>query len=457
MITDNKILHGKILIVDDEPANIELLSQTLRGVGYTSLRSTMDPREVCGIFEEFRPDLILLDLNMPHMDGFQVMQRLKKIDPNNSALILVLTAYQENATRLRALESGAQEFLTKPIDLAEVICRIQIMLEVKKLRSEIATLDKEEFPVLGKSPGIIRLKQIIRTVANSNADVLLFGETGTGKDLVAGCLHNLSDRKNKNFVAINCGAIPESIIESELFGYESGAFTGANTRRIGKFEYADGGTVFLDEIESLPIDLQVKFLRVLQERTVERLGSNELHPIDVRVIAATKVDLKEASDQGKFRQDLYYRLNVVEINLPPLRERQEDISLLFQHFVLQACSRHNLPIPSLSKGLMGQLSSNKWEGNIRELKNEAEKYVLGMGLGLSDLTGDKNKESFDRTTGKNSLTLTEQMNIFEKNIIEEELLRQGGSIKNTHASLGIPRQTLVDKMKKYSIDKKDFK
>lgn len=457
MITDNKILHGKILIVDDEPANIELLSQTLRGVGYTSLRSTMDPREVCGIFEEFRPDLILLDLNMPHMDGFQVMQRLKKIDPNNSALILVLTAYQENATRLRALESGAQEFLTKPIDLAEVICRIQIMLEVKKLRSEIATLDKEEFPVLGKSPGIIRLKQIIRTVANSNADVLLFGETGTGKDLVAGCLHNLSDRKNKNFVAINCGAIPESIIESELFGHESGAFTGANTRRIGKFEYADGGTVFLDEIESLPIDLQVKFLRVLQERTVERLGSNELHPIDVRVIAATKVDLKEASDQGKFRQDLYYRLNVVEINLPPLRERQEDISLLFQHFVLQACSRHNLPIPSLSKGLMGQLSSNKWEGNIRELKNEAEKYVLGMGLGLSDLTGDKNKESFDRTTGKNSLTLTEQMNIFEKNIIEEELLRQGGSIKNTHASLGIPRQTLVDKMKKYSIDKKDFK
>lgn len=457
MITDNKILHGKILIVDDEPANIELLSQTLRGVGYTSLRSTMDPREVCGIFEEFRPDLILLDLNMPHMDGFQVMQRLKKIDPNNSALILVLTAYQENATRLRALESGAQEFLTKPIDLAEVICRIQIMLEVKKLRSEIATLDKEEFPVLGKSPGIIRLKQIIRTVANSNADVLLFGETGTGKDLVAGCLHNLSDRKNKNFVAINCGAIPESIIESELFGHESGAFTGANTRRIGKFEYADGGTVFLDEIESLPIDLQVKFLRVLQERTVERLGSNELHPIDVRVIAATKVDLKEASDQGKFRQDLYYRLNVVEINLPPLRERQEDISLLFQHFVLQACSRHNLPIPSLSKGLMGQLSSNKWEGNIRELKNEAEKYVLGMGLGLSDLTGDKNKESFDRTTGKDSLTLTEQMNIFEKNIIEEELLRQGGSIKNTHASLGIPRQTLVDKMKKYSIDKKDFK
>ncbi len=454
MTTENKILRGKILIVDDEPANIDLLSQTLKGVGYTSLRSTMDPREVFKIFEEFKPDLILLDLNMPHMDGFQVMAKLKEIDPNNSTLILVLTAYQENATRLRALESGAHEFLTKPIDLAEVICRIQIMLEVKKLRSEITMLGKKEFPILGKSPSIVRLKQIIHTVANSNTDVLLLGETGTGKDLVAGCLHDLSDRKDKNFVAINCGAIPETIIESELFGHEAGAFTGANSRRIGKFEHADGGTVFLDEIESLPYDLQVKFLRVLQERTVERLGSNELHPIDIRVIAATKVDLKEASDKGEFRQDLYYRLNVVEIALPPLRERQEDISLLFQHFVLQACSRHNLPTPSLSKGLISQLCSNKWEGNIRELMNEAEKYVLGLGLGLSDLTAEI--DSINKTSGNDSLTLTEQMNLYEKQIIEEELLRQGGSIKNAHAALGIPRQTLVDKMKKYSIDKKDF-
>ena len=457
MVTENKVLSGKILIVDDEPDNIALLRQTLQGVGYTSLRSTEDPREVVGVFEEFKPDLILLDLNMPHMDGFQVMNKLKEVDPDSSALILILTAYQDNKTRLRALESGAQEFLTKPIDLAELICRIQIMLEVKNLRSEISKFGKEDFPVLGKSPGMVRLKQIIQTIANSNTDVLLFGETGTGKDLVASCLHNLSDRRDKNFVAINCGAIPETIIESELFGHEEGAFTGANSCRIGKFEYADGGTVFLDEIESLPLDLQVKFLRVLQERSLERLGSNKLRPIDVRVIAATKVDLKEASDKGRFRQDLYYRLNVVQIALPPLRERKEDISLLFQHFVLQACSRHNLPLPSISTGLINQLNSNNWEGNIRELKNEAEKYVLGMGLGLADLTNDKNKDPLNTMETNSSLTLTERMNIFEKKIIEEEFLRQKGNIKNTHAALGIPRQTLVDKMKKYSIDKKDFR
>jgi len=284
MATQNKILQGKILIVDDEPNNVALLEQTLQGVGYSSVRSTMDSRKVCDIFEEFKPDIILLDLNMPHMDGFQVMQKLKKIDPKSSASILVLTSLHENETRWRALQAGAQEFLTKPIDLAEVICRIQIMLEIKKLRLEIAATEIDEFPILGKSPAIVRLKEVIHTLANCNTDVLLLGETGTGKDLVAKCLHDLSDRKDKNFVAINCGAIPESIIESELFGHEAGAFTGANTRRIGKFEYADEGTVFLDEIESMSVDLQVKLLRVLQERTVERVGSNESIPIDVRII-----------------------------------------------------------------------------------------------------------------------------------------------------------------------------
>jgi two-component system, NtrC family, C4-dicarboxylate transport response regulator DctD len=457
VVLQNKTLQGKILIVDDEPNNVTLLEYTLKKVGYSSLRSTTDSRKVVGIIEEFKPDLILLDLHMPHMDGFQVMEAIKKNDPNSSVSILVLTALQESETRWKALQAGAQEFLTKPIDLAEVICRIQIMLEIRKLRLEIASTEKEEFPVIGKSPAIVRLKEVIHTLANCSADVLLLGETGTGKDLVAKCLHDQSDRKEKNFVAINCGALPETIIESELFGHEAGAFTGANTRRIGKFEYANGGTVLLDEIESMPIDLQVKLLRVIQERTVERLGSNQSIPIDVRIIAATKVDLKEASDKGKFRQDLYYRLNVVQIDLPPLRERQEDIALLFQHFILQACSRHNLSTPTLSKGLMSQLLSKKWEGNIRELKNEAEKHVLGMGLGLSGLTTESHETSPENKSNDLSLTLTEQMDAFEKNIVEQELLSQEGNIKNTHAALGIPRQTLVDKMKKYGFDKKNFR
>ncbi len=223
-------------------------------------------------------------------------------------------------------------------------------MELRELRAEVSNQNNIENQIIGKSESIKRLRHVVQNVAQSHADILLLGETGTGKDLIAKCLHQNSKRKERNFVAINCGAIPESIIESELFGHESGAFTGAIKTRIGKFEFANQGTVFLDEIESMPLNLQVKLLRVLQERTVERMGSNKLISLDIRVIAATKIDLKEASKTGQFREDLYYRLNMVEIKIQPLRDRKEDIPILFQHFVAEVCKDTINPFPNYPKG-----------------------------------------------------------------------------------------------------------
>ncbi|HCH0242621.1 TPA: sigma-54-dependent Fis family transcriptional regulator, partial [Vibrio parahaemolyticus] len=285
-------------------------------------------------------------------------------------------------------------------------------------------------------------------IADTDADILLFGETGTGKELIARSLHEQSSRRNNNFVAVNCGAVPENLIESELYGHEKGAFTGADSRRIGKFEFAQGGTLFLDEIESMPIQAQIRLLRVLQERVIERVGSNELLPLDIRVVAATKVDLKRAAEQGTFRQDLYYRLNVVTLDLPPLRERKEDIPALFHHFLLVAASRYGKSSPSLSAQDLAQLMAHDWPGNVRELRNAAERFVL---LGKLIQLGEPS--SIPASTS----SLAEQVAEFEKAAIENALLENNGSIKQTMEQLNVPRKTLYDKMQRYQIDKELYK
>ncbi|RKZ33873.1 MAG: sigma-54-dependent Fis family transcriptional regulator, partial [Gammaproteobacteria bacterium] len=275
------------------------------------------------------------------------------------------------------------------------------------------------------------------------------GETGTGKELVARCLHQQSHRRGRQFVAINCGAVPESIIESELFGHEAGAFTGAKTRRIGKFEFADGGTLFLDEIESMPLALQVRLLRVLQERVIERLGANESIPVDIRVVAAAKVDLREMASRGAFREDLYYRLDVIQIPLPSLRERPEDIPLLFQHFVLRASARYRREPPLVPATVLQQLATREWPGNVRELQNTADRYVL---------SGDAGIGLFPQAPGADGVAsnLPGQVEQFEKGLITQELERQKGNIKATHTALGLPRKTLYEKMRKYGLQRKDF-
>ncbi|MFT5706390.1 MAG: two-component system C4-dicarboxylate transport response regulator DctD [Oceanospirillaceae bacterium] len=264
-------------------------------------------------------------------------------------------------------------------------------------------------------------------------------------------MHEHSKRRDHKFVAINCGAVPESLIESELFGHEKGAFTDAKSRRIGKFEYANGGTVFLDEIESMPLVLQVKLLRVIEERSIERLGSNESVQLNLRIVAATKVDLKALAEQGLFREDLYYRLNVVKVEIPPLRRRKDDIPLLFQHFSIIASTQYGRDIQELSREHMGALMSHDWPGNIRELRNIAERNIL---------LGEHCTFDFDNqliTQDPAVLNLAEQVGQFEKLLIHTELSKCGGSIRDTQESLDLPRKTLYDKMKKYGLDKKDYK
>lgn len=406
--------------------------------------------------------IIISDVIMPGMDGITMMKRIQEIDQDLP--VILITGQGDIPTAVQAIREGAYDFLEKPFSgevLLEVVHRAmekrQLVQEVRVLRKEVNNQQESNFRIIGKSPIMGRLREMITSLAGSDTDVLIFGETGTGKDLVARCLHENSPRKDNNFVSINCGAIPENIIESELFGHEAGSFTGANHRRIGKFEHAHGGTVFLDEIESMPLHLQVQLLQVLQDRVIYRVGSNDPIPVDVRVVAATKTDLKQAFKENKFRKDLYYRLNVLQMYIPPLRERMEDIPLLFNHFVSEIGWRYKVSVLAPPAGdFMQKLMAQPWEGNVRELKNEAEKYVLQL---IMDIPGQN--ECFapfsDNSFSKNGeMTLNDQLTAFEKTIIEQELIRQNGDIKNTYLALGVPRQTLYYKIQKYGLNRKHY-
>jgi len=326
--------------------------------------------------------------------------------------------------------------------------RRTLVLENRNLRVELMANSALGPRIIGRSQEMCRLRATIARLADTGADVLVLGETGTGKELVARSLHEHSRRRDRNFVAVNCGAVPDTMIESELFGHEAGAFTGAKSRRIGKIEHAQGGTLFLDEIESMPLSAQVRLLRVLQERAIERLGSNQLRPIDFRVVAATKVDLLEAAGTGTFREDLYYRLNVVTLHIPPLRERRDDIPLLFHHFLLVAQDRFQCDAPFPDPAEVAHLLGYDWPGNVRELRNLTERYVLlgeSFGWSLQELVAGAPR------------SLPEQVECFEKSLITQALAASKGCIKDTMTALGIPRKTLYDKMQKYGLSKEDYK
>ena len=317
---------------------------------------------------------------------------------------------------------------------------------------------------------MVRLKAAVAQIAATDADCLIEGETGTGKEVVARALHRLSPRRTGPFVALNCGALPENIMESELFGHESGSFTGASRRRVGKLEHASGGILFLDEIESMPLSLGVRLLRVLQERVVERLGSNTPIPLDIRVVAATKSDLKALAAEGRFREDLYYRLNVVTLPLPPLRERPQDIPLLFTHFAQRAATRHGRPAPTLDPGLSAELSARHWPGNVRELMNAAERWVLGYApdLGRPSQAPSPGRESSPGTeSGPGQATgdpvpdagptLTEQLAAFEKTVLEQALTASGGNVTAACRRLGVARKTFYDKLARYGLRREQFR
>lgn len=451
--------RGKIIFVDDEKEIRLARAQTLELAGYEVLAFDSAEKALKHISPEW-PGILVSDIKMPGIDGLSFMKEVLQIDPGLP--VILITGHGNVPMAVEAIHNGAYDFIEKPCPtetFLETIHRAMekrfLVLENRTLKNQLDSQKDLHVQIIGESPSLDRVRRIIDSIAQTDADILILGETGTGKELVARCLHHQSARARGQFVAVNCGALPETIIESELFGHEPGAFTGANEVRIGKFEYAHRGTLFLDEIESMPMPLQVKILRTLQERSLERLGSNETRSIDIRVLAATKIDLKEACAQGKFREDLFYRLNVAQIAIPPLRERTGDIPMLFRHFVLQACRKYKYPVPEIPGECVQRLMTEKWPGNIRELKNEAERFVLGQAIG--DAAAFNNPEGLlIQRNSESANSLNDQVGAFEKILIEQELFRQKGDIKKTHTALGLPRQTLYDKMGKYQIKRDQY-
>lgn len=398
------------------------------------------------------PYVVVTDIRLPGINGQQLLNSIKVRDEDLP--VILITGHGDISMAVQSMHDGAYDFIEKPFSndrlidtVKRAIERRKLTLENQKLKRALKANQTLGPRIIGNTNSIQDLRDTITHIADTNADILLFGETGTGKELVARSLHEQSSRREQNFVAVNCGAVPENLIESELYGHEKGAYTGADSLRVGKFEYAQGGTLFLDEIESMPMQAQIRLLRVLQERQIERIGSNQSIGLDIRVIAATKTDLKDAASQGTFRQDLYYRLNVVTLDLPPLRERKEDIPALFHHFLLVAAARYGKAATSLPSTDLQALLAHDWPGNVRELRNAAERFVL---LGKLNQLGEATKP-------KSQLGLAEQVADFEKALIEQALSSHDGSIKDTMSALNLPRKTLYDKMQKFGINKDSFK
>ncbi|MFN2331128.1 MAG: sigma-54-dependent transcriptional regulator [Halomonas sp.] len=447
-----------VIIIDDEPHLRISAGQTLELAGYLP-EPYPSAEEALAVLAPDFPGVVVSDIRMPGMDGMALLREVRLRDPDLP--VILITGHGDISTAVEAMREGAWDFLEKPFAaerLIEVVRRgvvkRHLSLENRELKAELEAQQSALGPrLVGRTQAIQRLASMVQRISQVDADVLVFGETGAGKDLVARAIHERSRRASRPFVAINCGAVPESIIESELFGHEKGAFTGAVERRIGKFEYANHGTVFLDEIESMPLALQVKLLRVLQERSVERLGSNVPVPLDIRVIAATKVDLKAAAETGVFREDLYYRLNVVTLPVPPLRERREDIPLLFQHFAVVAANRSGLEAPPLDAAGISALLAHDWPGNVRELRNLAERYVL---LGVAfDYRLEALLEGAESEAGE--FALPQQVELFEKSLIDQALARQRGRVTEVAEQLGLPRKTLYDKLRKYGLRAEDYR
>ena len=436
--------QATVLLIDDEEDLRGSLSQGLELSGQEVFASDK-PEEALERIKRDYYGVLVTDIRMPGNDGFQVMKRAFEIDP--ALPVVLITGHGDVPLAVEAMRAGAYDFLEKPFSvshLASVVERAldkrRLVLENRKLREELADRSGLESRLVGRTAAMDLLRRNVTALASTDADVLILGETGSGKEVVSRALHDEGPRKDKPFVALNCGALPAEIIESELFGHEKGAFTGASGQRIGKLEHAHGGTVFLDEIESMPLELQVKLLRVIETRSIERLGSNKPIELDVRFIAATKEDLEAAGKDGRFRLDLFYRLNVVNVTIPPLRERLEDIPLLFQHLAVEARARYRREIPDISDAYLADLMAREWSGNVRELRNVADRFVLGLELQPEPQSAP-------------GASLFDQVASYERALIAAELKRNGAAIKPTYENLGLSRKALYEKMRKYGLGK----
>ncbi|HEV2896769.1 MAG TPA: sigma-54 dependent transcriptional regulator [Pseudaminobacter sp.] len=436
-----------VLLVDDEDELRRSAAQSLDLAGF-SVRDFAGAERALDFITQGFNGVVVTDIRMPGMDGMTLMARIRDIDPDIP--VILATGHGDVQLAVRAMREGAYDFVEKPFTgqhladmAARALDRRRLVLENRQLRAVAGKRDDIEARLPGRTQAMIDLRYRLRAVAGTDADVLIIGDTGTGKEVTARALHDLSSRAARPFVAINCAALPATLIESELFGHEAGAFPGAMRTRFGKFEHARGGTVLLDEIGSMPVDLQAKLLRVIQERVITRLGSNEALPLDVRFVATSKADLEAEVAAGRFRADLLYRLNVVTLRLPSLSARREDVPLLFLQLVSEAAARYRRDDIEVPQRVVAEIERRDWPGNVRELRNAADRYVLGLGLQLSD--------DDDATASR----LAERVADFEKGVIAGALSAHGGSLKPVYETLGISRKTLYEKMQKYGLDKRD--
>jgi DNA-binding NtrC family response regulator len=453
---------ARILIAEDDDASRQLLIDYLQQEGY-EVEGVPDGEAALSKIQSQITDVLITDLKMPKLDGMSLLSKVKRENP--AIAVLVMTGYASVNTAVKAMKLGAEDYITKPVNLEELRILLHKAIEKQAIKSENVILKqqlKDRYPfqdIVGQSELMEKVFQLIEKIADSDSTVIVYGESGTGKELLARAIHCLSHRSNKPLVPVNCGAIPEELLESELFGHEKGAFTGAHKARIGRFEVADGGTIFLDEIGDMSPNLQVKILRVLQQREFEKVGSVYPIKVDIRVIAATHRDLEKAVAEGKFREDLFYRLNVIPVVLPPLRERKSDIPLLISYFIDQFNKTKGKEISEISSEALECFMKHNWPGNIRELQNMIERLVILKDSGVIEagdlpdrlLNGPRQNLLSSVCLQEEGACFSTMVTDFEKQLIHQALRKTSG-VKNKAAKLlNMNRTTLVEKMKKLQI------
>lgn len=445
--------NQQVMLIDDDQDLLEEIADTLELEGHKVVTYARADLALPHITSQFN-GVIVCDIRMPKMTGLELLDHCTQLDPKLP--IIMITGHGQVAEATMAMKAGAYDFLEKPVSpdrllttLSRALERRQLALEVRALKGMVGENDLNT-RIVGNAPETNQLREQVAALTDLNVDLIVRGETGTGKDVVARALHDLGPRKAGPFVAVNCAALPETLVDSAFFGHERGAFTGADQVHVGYFEAANGGTLFLDELESMPLSFQVRLLRVLENREVTRLGGKKTLPLDLRVVAAVKGELDDLVEESKLRADLVYRLNIASLEIPPLRARRSDVELLFMHFCERAAALHHRTVPTLNDDLRAQLSRHNWPGNVRELKNTAERFVIGMPLSWSKPDSNVSQPNVV------DAGLDDAVGQFEKSYIEAAIAACDGNITQTAALLEIPRKKLYLRMKKYQIEKTEI-
>ena len=455
-------MNETILVVDDEVSICQSLKAILEDEGYQVLTAGSGEEALRAAAEEM-PQLVLLDIWLPGMDGLETLKAIRAAHPN--MLVVMMSGHGTIETAVKATKLGAFDFIEKPLSLDKVMILVNNALNLVRLEEENILLKQKvshQYELTGTSPVIVELKEMIGIVAPTNAWILIMGENGTGKELVARSIHPLSRRSHKPIVEVNCAAIPEELIESELFGHEKGAFTGATEKKRGKFDLAHEGTIFLDEVADMSLKAQAKILRILQEKKFERVGGNKLIDMDVRVLAATNKDLEKEMEAGRFRQDLYYRLHVIPLRVPPLRDRKEDIIHLTERFLLDFAAKEGQPLKTLTAAALEKLMVHDWPGNVRELKNIIERLIIltpsneirAEDIPELSVKADMDAPSFEETAAAGD-SLRDARLDFERQFILKKLEEYDGNISKTAEAIGLERSNLHKKLKALKVPVKE--